>query len=73
MSISNPAVNRIFNDLSKYQEFCRSYGYRFNEADLYNYRSFTYKLYQKANSGKFVKNQWDVDAARFRDQKATKN
>lgn len=72
MSISNPVVNKVFNDLDKYQEFCRTYGHKFNEADLYNYRSLSYKLFQKANAGKFVRSQWDIDAARFKEQKATK-
>lgn len=72
MSISNPAVNKIFNDLDKYRDFCRTYGHRFNEADLYNYRSLSYKLFQKSNAGKPIRSQWDFDAARFKEQKATK-
>ena len=27
-------VKQIFDDLDNYRNFCRDYGYRFNEADL---------------------------------------
>jgi hypothetical protein len=30
----NPRVTEIFNDLEQYEEFCKDYGYRYNEADL---------------------------------------
>ena len=36
---SNPRVTEIFEDLDKYLEFCQDYGYRYNEADLYNFKS----------------------------------
>jgi len=57
----NPRVTKIFEDLEKYLRFCKEYGYRYDEADLYNPRSTTYKQYQKFEQGKNVKDQWHVD------------
>ena len=51
---STSRVNFIFEDLDKYRNFCRDFGYRFNEADLYNSRSYIYRQYQKFASGKPV-------------------
>lgn len=68
---SNPRVNRIFDDLDAYRTFCKDYGYRFDERDLYNSKSYNYKQYQRLISGKPVKNQWETDLARFKEQAAT--
>jgi hypothetical protein len=55
---SNPRVHQIFDDLEKYLEFCREYGYKYNESDLYNQHSYVYRSYTKFLTGKQVKNQW---------------
>ncbi len=39
----NPRVHQIFEDLEKYLEFCADYGYKFDEATLYDMRSFPYR------------------------------
>ena len=65
-------INQIFNDLDKYREFCREYGYRFNEADLYNQKNYVYRQFQKFVAGKPVKNQWELDLVKFREQDATR-
>lgn len=65
-------VNQIFNDLDKYRNFCRDYGYRFDEADLYSQRSYVFRQFQKFVSGKSVKNQWEIDLNKFKEQEATK-
>ena len=62
-------INQIFNDLDKYREFCREYGYRFNEADLYNQKNYVFRQFQKFITGKPVKNQWELDLAKFREQR----
>jgi len=54
----NSRVRQVFEDLEKYLKFCVEYGYRYNEAELYNPRSYVYLQYTKLISGKFVKNQW---------------
>jgi hypothetical protein len=58
---SNSRVNQIFDDLEDYLAFCKDYGYKFDEADLYNQRSFVYRQYCKILQGKPVKNMWEID------------
>ena len=55
---SNPRVQQIFDDLEKFLEFCQEYGYKYDESDLYNQRSYVYRTYTKFLTGKSVKNQW---------------
>jgi hypothetical protein len=54
----NHKVRQIFDDLEKYLDFCVEYGYKFDEADLYNQRSYVFRQYLKAATGKVAKNQW---------------
>ena len=44
---SNPRVIEIYEDLEKYLEFCQDYGYRYNEADLYNFKSYAFQQFNK--------------------------
>jgi hypothetical protein len=67
MSITNQTINGIFNTLDRYRNFCRDYGYRFDEADLFSHKSFSYKQFQRFSQGKEAKNQWEADIARFND------
>jgi len=57
----NSHYNKIFDDLEKYLEFCRSYGYVYDEKDLYKDKSNSYRNYQKYITGKQVKNMWEAD------------
>ncbi len=61
-------VNQIFNDLDIYRNFCRDYGYRFDEADLYNQKSYIFRQFQKFIAGKPAKNQWELDLVKFKEQ-----
>ncbi len=61
-------VAQIFDDLDIYRNFCRDYGYRFDEADLYNQRSYVFRQFQKFAAGKSVKNQWEIDYAKWKEQ-----
>jgi hypothetical protein len=63
-------VMQIFNDLDKYRNFCREHGFRFDEADLYSQRSYVYRQFQKFITGKPVKNQWEIDLVKFKEQAA---
>ena len=63
---SNPVMDQIFDELDKYREFCRNFGYRFNEADLNNMRKYPFQQYNKFRNGKRAKNQWEVDRQRMR-------
>ena len=58
---SNPKVQQIFEDLEKYRDFCVEYGYTFDEATLYDNKSFAYRQHIKQLSGKEAKNFWDED------------
>lgn len=60
-----PEVIRLYDDLEKYQEFCQTHGYRFNEADLYNFKSYAWQQYNKYCQGKYAKNMWSEDLRRF--------
>ena len=59
---SNPRVNQIFDDLEGYLNFCRDYGYKFDESDLYSNRSYVYRQYTKYLAGKPCKDMWELDA-----------
>jgi len=65
-------VKQIFDDLDNYRNFCRDYGYRFNEADLYNTKNYIFRQFQKFVAGKPVKNQWELDLVKFKEQEATR-
>lgn len=66
MPITNQTVNNIFKSLEQYRTFCRDFGYKFNEQDLFNYKSFSFKQYQRFIQGKDAKNQWEADLTRFK-------
>ena len=63
-------VKQIFDDLDNYRNFCREHGFRFDEADLYSQRSYVYRQFQKFITGKPVKNQWEIDLVKFKEQAA---
>jgi hypothetical protein len=62
---SNPRVAEIFNDLEVFLEFCRDYGYRYNESDLYNFKSYAWQQFNKWHAGKNAKNMWSEDIRRL--------
>lgn len=57
-------VDQIFDDLDKFLEFCKDFGYRFNERDLYNWKSYSWQQYNKFLQNKPAKNMWEIDAKR---------
>lgn len=61
----NPRVREIFEDLDRLREFCADFGYKFNEADLYNFKSYAWQQYSKFAQGKNTKNMWDEDTRRL--------
>ena len=52
-----PEVAQIFEDLEHYFQFCRDYGYPFDERHLYNERS-PYGEYMKMIRGREPWDQW---------------
>lgn len=65
---SNPRVNQIFDDLERYRDFCVDFGYKFDEANLYNMRNYAYQQYSKFTAKKNFKDQWEADQRRFAQQ-----
>jgi|TARA_R110000803_G_scaffold164575_1_gene228262 hypothetical protein len=61
----NPKARAALEDLDKLLEFCRSYGYRYNEADLYNFKSYVWQQYSKFTQGKNARDMWSEDGRRL--------
>ena len=61
----NPRVIAVQDDLDLFRDFCVEYGYRFNENDLYNFKSYAWQQYNKYSQGKNAKNMWLEDARRL--------
>ena len=61
---SNPRTIAVFEDLERVLGFCRNFGYRYNEADLYNWKSYAYQQYNKFVQGKNAKDMWLQDSRR---------
>jgi hypothetical protein len=47
MAIKNPVVNKVFNDLDSYRDWCRFEGKVFDEKALYNKKDPMWQAYQK--------------------------
>ena len=54
----NPRTDAIFDDLEKYLAFCKQFGYKYDESELYSNRSAAYRQYTKHLAGKPVRNMW---------------
>ena len=61
----NARALQVMEDLSNFLEFCQDYGYRYNETDLYNFKSYAWQQYNKFSQGKNAKNMWLEDARRL--------
>lgn len=61
----NPKASQVLDDLEKYLEFCRDYGFRYNESDLYNFKAYAYQQFSKYQQGKTAKNMWVEDSRKF--------
>lgn len=61
----NPKVSEIFADLEDYLLFCRNYGYKYDEADLYNSKRYAYQQYMKYKNGKKFRDMWKEDNKKF--------
>jgi len=47
MAQNFPPIGKIFDDLEKFRDFCRFEGKPFDEADLYNDKSWVWQQYNK--------------------------
>ena len=54
----NPKVELIFNDLEVYLEFCKDYGYRYDEATLGDMRDYVFRQFNRSITDKPVKDGW---------------
>ena len=63
---TNPRVTQIFEELEQFLAFCQDFGYRYNEVDLYNWKSYAYQQFNKNQNGKHAKNMWDQDIRKVR-------
>jgi hypothetical protein len=61
----NPRMTEIFDELDRFLTFCQDYGYRYNEADLHNFKSYAWQQYSKFSQNKNAKNMWDEDTRRL--------
>ncbi len=52
-----PEVQQIFDELDAYRQFCRDYGYVFDERDLYKDRN-GYAEFNKMRRGREPWDQW---------------
>jgi hypothetical protein len=59
--MKNKLVNKVFDDLDAYRNFCRDFGYVFNEKDLYK-RNTPYGQYERFKRGDRVVNNWEEDS-----------
>ena len=63
---SNPRAPAVFEDLEQYLRFCQDFGYKYDEKDLYNWKSYAYQQFNKHLQGKFAKDMWIQDSRRGR-------
>jgi hypothetical protein len=65
LAYNNPKARAVLNELERFQEFCCDFGYRYNEADLYNFKSYAWQQYNKYSQGKNARDMWAEDARRL--------
>jgi hypothetical protein len=61
----NPRSRQVWEDLDRYLNFCRDFGYKFNEADLYNNRTYAFQQFRKWEAGKEPRDMWIQDSRRL--------
>lgn len=64
--MKNDDVDRIFNDLDAYREFCVANGYIFDEADLYRSKSPWGHMQNSQRINRTPYNQWIRDGKAMR-------
>jgi len=68
MTARYPTITQIFDELDAYRDFCRDFGYVFNEAHLYNFKT-PYSQYDRYRRGQRVINNWREDQRAFAQQR----
>lgn len=62
---ANPKSQSALEELDTLLAFCQDFGYRYNEADLYNFKSYAWQQYTKFTQGKNARDMWAEDARRL--------
>ena len=62
---TKPLVDKIFDDLEKYQKFCVEFGHNFNPKNIYQENNSIYKDFVKHSKGRETRNRWTEDAKKF--------
>jgi hypothetical protein len=62
---ASPKSTAALEELGTFLEFCCDFGYRYNEADLYNFKSYAWQQYNKFTQGKNARDMWAEDARRL--------
>jgi len=70
MTYKRAEIQKVFDDLDAYRNFCREFGHVFNEAHLYNAIS-PYGQYQRYRSGQRIVNNWKEDRRAWLAQQRT--
>lgn len=65
--ITNNVVRKVFEDLDSYRDFCREFGYVFDEKHLYNPLK-AWGQYEKYKRGTRITNNWKEDRRAFNAQ-----
>jgi hypothetical protein len=68
MAYRYPEINKIFDDLDIYRDFCREFGHVFNEAHLYDSRT-AWGQCERYRKGQRVVNNWKEDRRAFYNSK----
>ena len=64
MAIKYPEINKIFDDLDTYRNFCKEFGYVFNEAHLYDGKT-PWGQFDRYKRGQRIVNNWKEDRRIF--------
>lgn len=64
--LKNKEINKIFDDLDAYREFCVKFGRVYNEQALYNNRDNNWRDYLTFKQGKTIRNHWNTNFNRNR-------
>ena len=67
-----PEVEQIFEDLERYHQFCKNYGYPYDERDLYHERG-PYGEYLKMVRGREPWDQWRTPKRHFNKDRERKH
>jgi SAM-dependent MidA family methyltransferase len=59
--VTKEKVDKIFDDLAKFLEFCVDYGYKYDEAYLYDMRNYAFQQFSKYQAHKNFRDQWADD------------